>query len=99
MAAVEIVIGVAVAAPVVIKAGPETQAATKTSVVVEVAVRPGKVVTHKAAAESPAHMSPAESAAHVSPAESAAHMSATTETAGVSTTAPVPATTERQRVN
>jgi hypothetical protein len=78
------------------------QAATETSAVVEVAVRPGKVLTHKAAAESPAgsaEMDPAKAAAHMSPAESAADMRATTETAGVSTTAPVPAATARQSVS
>jgi hypothetical protein len=54
--------------------------------VVEVAARPGKLVTRKAAAESPAStskMGPAKAATHTGAAESAAHMSATTETAGV----------------
>jgi hypothetical protein len=67
--------------------------------VVEVAARPGKPLTRKAAAESPAstskmapakaatHMGAAESATHMGAAESAAHMSATTEAAGVSTPA------------
>jgi hypothetical protein len=63
--------------------------------VVEVAARPGKPLTRKAAAESPAStskMAPAEAAAHMSTAdmstaEATAHMSATTEAAGVSTPA------------
>jgi hypothetical protein len=54
-------------------------------IVAEVAARLGKVLTRKAAAESPARtaeMAPAKAAAHVSAAaERAAHMSATTETA------------------
>jgi hypothetical protein len=56
--------------------------------VVEVAARPGKVVTRKAAGESPAsatEIAPAKAAAHMGTAESAAQMSATTETASVST--------------
>jgi hypothetical protein len=85
--------GVAVAARVVIIAGPETQAATETSVV-EVAA-PGKPLTRKATAESPtstSKMAPAKAATHMAAthmaaAESAAHMSASTETAGVSTPA------------
>jgi hypothetical protein len=67
--------------------------------VVEAAVHPGKPLTRKAAAESPAstaemapakaaaHMGAAESATHMSATESATHMSATTETTGVSTPA------------
>jgi hypothetical protein len=90
MAPVAIVIGAAVAARVVIKAGPETQAATEMPVVVE-------VTTHRAAGESPAntaemasanaaaHMTATESAAHMTATESTAHMTATTETATVST--------------
>jgi hypothetical protein len=98
MTPVAIVIGVAVAARVVIIAGPETQAATETSVV-EVAA-PGKPLTRKATAESPtstSKMAPAKAATHMAAthmavthmaaAESAAHMSASTETAGVSTPA------------
>jgi hypothetical protein len=93
MTPVAIVMGVAVAARVVIIAGPETQAATETSVV-EVAA-PGKPLTRKATAESPtstSKMAPAKAATHMAAthmaaAESAAHMSASTETAGVSTPA------------
>jgi hypothetical protein len=77
---------------------PETQAATETSAVVEVAARPGKVLTRTAAAESPAgtaemasakaaaHMTAgAEPTAHMTAAEPTAHMTATAKTAGVST--------------
>src|SRR2546430_7257388 len=88
VAAIAIVIGVAVAAPVVIIARPEVQAATETSVVVEVAARQAKVLTRKAAAESPtrtAEMAPAKAAAHVSAAEPAAHVSTAAETTTVST--------------
>jgi hypothetical protein len=48
-------------------------------IVTEAAARHGKVLTRKAAAESPA------STAEMAPAEPAAHVSATTETASVST--------------
>jgi hypothetical protein len=64
----------------------------------EVAARPGKVLTRKAAGESPARtaeMAPTEPAAQMSAAaEPAAHMSATTETASASapTTVSAPAT-------
>jgi hypothetical protein len=97
MTPVAIIIGVAVAARVVIIAGAETQAATEPPVV-EVAA-PGKPVTRKAAAESPtstSKMATAKAATHMAAthmaatymaatAESAADMSASTETAGVST--------------
>jgi hypothetical protein len=65
--------------------------------VAEVAARPGKMLTRKAAAESAAHVSPTESAAHtsatesttnVSTAEPAAHVSTTEPAAHVSTTEP-----------
>jgi hypothetical protein len=82
MTPVAIVIGVAVAARVVIIAGiagPETQAATETSVV-EVAA-PGKPLTRKATAESPtstSKMAPAKAATHVAATHVAAtHMAAT----------------------
>jgi hypothetical protein len=58
------------------------------SIVAEAAARHGKVLTRKAAAESPAstaEMAPAEPAAHVSATEPAAHVNATTETASVPT--------------
>jgi hypothetical protein len=64
------------------------QAATETSVVVEVAARPRKVLTRKAATESPAstaEIASAKAAAHMGATEATAHMSATTETASVST--------------
>jgi hypothetical protein len=63
------------------------QAATETSVMVEVAARPGKVLTRKAAAESSAStakIAPAKAAVHMGATEFAAPMSATTETANVS---------------
>ena len=58
----------------------------------EAAARPGKVLTRKAATESPAttaEMAPAKAAAQVSAAaEPAAYMSATTETATSAPTSP-----------
>jgi hypothetical protein len=69
-------------------------------IVAEAAARHGKVLTRKAAAESPAstaEMAPAEPAAHVSAAEPAAHVSATTETASVST--PTSPTVRSKRVS
>jgi hypothetical protein len=74
MTPVAIIIGVAVAARVVIIAGAETQAATEPPVV-EVAA-PGKPVTRKAAAESPtstSKMATAKAATHMA----ATHMAAT----------------------
>ena len=76
-------------APVVIIARRETQAATETSIVVEVAMHPGEPLTRNAAAESPAsiaEMAPAKAAAHMGPAESATHMSATQSTTHVPAT-------------
>jgi hypothetical protein len=59
------------------------------AIAAEAAARPGKVLTRKAATESPARtaeMAPAKAAAQVSAAaEPAAYMSATTEPATVST--------------
>jgi hypothetical protein len=60
----------------VTQAGRETPAATEMPIVAEAAVRHGKVLTRKAAAESPAR---------TVVAEPAAPMSTTTETATVST--------------
>jgi hypothetical protein len=63
--------------------------------VAEVAARPGKMLTRKAAAESAAHVTPTESAAHtsatesttnVSTAEPAAHVTTTESAAHVTTT-------------
>jgi hypothetical protein len=82
IAAVGIVIGVAVAAPVVIEtviAGPETKAETpvviETPVVTEVTARPGKMMTCKAAA------------AHMAATEATAHVTATTATEAATTAA------------
>jgi hypothetical protein len=67
--------------------------ATEASVMVEVAARPGKVLTLKAAAAT--EMTSAK-AAHMAAAEAATHMTATTETTAVSTTtAASPAARER----
>jgi transcription initiation factor TFIID subunit TAF12 len=54
--------------------------------VAEVAGRPRKMVTRKAATESAAHVSATESAAHVSATESAAHVSTTESAAHVTST-------------
>ena len=58
-------------------------------IVAEAAARHGKVLTRKAAAESPAsiaEMAPAKAAAHMGPAESATHMNATQSTTHVPAT-------------
>jgi hypothetical protein len=105
IAAVAIVIGVAVAAPVVIEAGPETQAATEMPIMAEAAVRRGKVLTRRAAAQSPARtakMAPAKAAAQVSAAEPAAYVSAAAESAHMAATesaAHMSATTETAGVS
>src|SRR5437899_10973782 len=75
----------------------ETPAATEMPIVAEAAARLGKVLTRKAAAESPARTAEmADPTAHVSAAEAAAHMSATTETSAVSTTT---TTAARKRIS
>src|SRR6266511_551038 len=85
-AAVGTVIGVAVAAAVVVvikaetaEAGHETPAATEMPIVVEAAACLGKVLTRKTATDggpSTAEMAPAKAAAHASAAAKAAHASA-----------------------
>src|SRR5216683_1879444 len=75
IAAVGIVIGVAVAAPVVVET-EIAESTAETPVVIEVP-RPGKVPTFKAAAEFATHVTATESAAHVAATESPAHMAAT----------------------
>src|SRR6266511_3111532 len=90
-AAVGTVIGVAVAAAVVVvikaetaEAGHETPAATEMPIVVEAAACLGKVLTRKTATDggpSTAEMAPAKAAAHASAAAKAAHVSAAPEPA------------------
>src|SRR6266508_2140621 len=96
-AAVGTVIGVAVAAAVVVvikaetaEAGHETPAATEMPIVVEAAACLGKVLTRKTATDggpSTAEMAPAKAAAHASAAAEAAHASAAAEAAHVSAAA------------
>src|SRR6266511_1189 len=96
-AAVGTVIGVAVAAAVVVvikaetaEAGHETPAATEMPIVVEAAARLGKVLTRKTATDggpSTAEMAPAKAAAHASAAAKAAHASAAAKAAPASAAA------------
>jgi hypothetical protein len=91
IAAVGTVIGVAVAAAVVVvikaetaEARHETPAATEMPIVVEAAACLGKMLTRKTATDggpSTAEMAPAKAAAHASAAAEAAHASAAAEPA------------------
>src|SRR6516164_7384759 len=88
-AAVGGVIGVAIAAPVIVVIEAETEARHEAPAVIEIpfvaegTARLGKVLPRHAASESragAAEMAPAKAAAHVSTAEPAADVSAATET-------------------